>query len=666
MVVAIRSVLWIGSAKGLADSALPQAPNVDVVWERDAAAARALPLAQFDAIVIEARDRDRAQTERARLGAAASRAAIVGCHPGEIAPERVIEEAGPTPFVAHSAGMRRVLELTTRAAASRATVLVTGETGTGKERVARAIHDRSERRQRAFVAVNCAALPDTLLESELLGHVRGAFSGAERDRKGLIEEADRGTLFLDEIAETSAAFQAKLLRVLQEHTLRPVGSNRERPVDLRVVAATHRDLRARVGEGRFREDLYYRIAVFPIPIPPLRERREDLAPLVDTLLARHREPAIPGPDLGEGVLPLLASHRWPGNVRELENELQRALALAGPGQALEPAHFSEALRNGGEADAGHPGVAPLPDEPLRETVARLEARLIRQALAANGGRRAQTARQLGLTREGLYKKMQVSRMSLGSWQAPSTGERRRPSRGAAVAPAIARASLRALARRSRSQAPPQPQQGRQHQHQLEPDATCDELDDLHLAAHVGLVVRVVDGADVPADEGADSARVLDRDRVVGDDHDARVALVDPPSLLREREALEPLDHGREVVVAEVGRGRGEGDCLLRGIVLIEPIRGIDGRRRVAEDLRRRRVYDLYRRRVLVGLGEEVEDAQHPGVALADAMAATPRDDGVWAREVAPVPARWDGARKNPVRSSSTRPSTGVPQPAQTR
>ena len=426
----LRSVLWIGSAKGLADSALPQAPHYDVVWERNAERARALPLAQFDAIVIEARDPDAAERERTRLGEAARGVALVVCRAGEIQPTRVLEELErsatarrpraprppasdgpgcPAPFIAHSDGMRRVAALAERAARSRASVLIHGETGTGKELVARAIHERSARRRRAFVAVNCAAFPDGLLESELLGHVRGAFSGAERDRRGLVEEADGGTLFLDEVAETSPGFQAKLLRVLQERSVRPLGSNRERAVDLRVVAATHRDLGRERSEGRFREDLYYRIAVLPIRIPPLRERREDIAPLVQALLVRHAGSGAPARTLGAGVTALFAAHRWPGNVRELENELQHALALADPDEPLEVCHFSPGLGRAAEPLPASP-LTPLPDEPLRDTVARLEALLIRRALAANGGRRAQTARQLGLTREGLYKKMQRLRI----------------------------------------------------------------------------------------------------------------------------------------------------------------------------------------------------------------------------------------------------------------
>jgi transcriptional regulator with PAS, ATPase and Fis domain len=420
--VTIRSVLWIGSAKGLTDSALHEAPHYDVVWERDAENARALPLSRFDAIVIEARDTASAESERKQLGSAARRAKVVLCRSGEIRPERVLEEldgldarrddssqrSAPEtapPFIASSRAMRHVLELASRAATSRATVLVTGETGTGKELVARAIHECSARSRHAFVAVNCAAFPDTLLESELLGHVRGAFSGAERDRKGLIEEANQGTLFLDEVAETSPSFQAKLLRVLQERRVRPVGANREREVDVRVVAATHRDLRRAVREGRFREDLYYRVAVLGIHIPPLRERREDVLPLADHLLERHQNSeGKPGCRLGNEIRPLLESHHWPGNVRELENEIQRALALAEPGDILERVNFSEGLGRELESLTASP-LTPLPDEPLRDTLARVEALLIRRALQANGDSRSGTARKLGLTREGLYKKM---------------------------------------------------------------------------------------------------------------------------------------------------------------------------------------------------------------------------------------------------------------------
>jgi Nif-specific regulatory protein len=226
------------------------------------------------------------------------------------------------------------------------------------------------------VAVNCAAFPDTLLESELFGHVRGAFTGADRDKRGLFEAATGGTLFLDEVSETSGPFQAKLLRVLQEREVRPVGGTRTRAVNARVVAASNRDLRHEAQRGTFREDLFYRLAVFPIQLPPLRKRPRDVIPLAEHFLAIHglRE-GKPGACLSPEAKRLLQAYRWPGNVRELENETQRALASLQPGDTL------------------------------RETVGRVEAWIIRRALERNGGRRAETARRLGITREGLYKKM---------------------------------------------------------------------------------------------------------------------------------------------------------------------------------------------------------------------------------------------------------------------
>jgi DNA-binding NtrC family response regulator len=307
------------------------------------------------------------------------------------------------PFIAESAGMRAVAALAGRAAGSRVTVLLLGETGTGKEVVARAIHAASTRADRPLIAINCAALPDSLLESELFGHTRGAFTGAERDRRGAFEEAHTGTLFLDEVGETSGAFQAKLLRVLQDRAVRPLGGTRSREVDVRVIAATHRDLRCEVARGRFREDLFFRLHVFPIRLPALRDRPEDVVALAEHFLAVHgaAEGRI-GCTLTAGSRRRLLAHRWPGNVRELENAILRALALA-PGPAIGEEHFEllaeekpppelEALQGTG-------------DEHLSDTLARVEAWLIRAALDRNAGHRTETARRLGLTREGLYKKM---------------------------------------------------------------------------------------------------------------------------------------------------------------------------------------------------------------------------------------------------------------------
>jgi len=306
-------------------------------------------------------------------------------------------------FIAQSPAMREVLRLATHAMGSRATVLIFGETGTGKEVLARAIHSGSPRARKRFVAINCAAFPETLLESELFGHVKGAFTGAERDKRGLFEVAHDGTLFLDEVGEMAPSIQAKLLRVLQERELRPVGSAQARSIDVRVIAASNRQLPQEVARGCFRADLYYRLAVFPLELPPLRKRPEDILSLVEHFLRVHgaRE-AKPDCRLSETAAELLLHHGWPGNVRELENEVQRALALAQPGETLDRRHFSSQLGSGLETVQA----VTIPGETLRETLARVEAGLIRRALAAHAGQRTLTARTLGITREGLWKKMQ--------------------------------------------------------------------------------------------------------------------------------------------------------------------------------------------------------------------------------------------------------------------
>jgi Nif-specific regulatory protein len=281
-------------------------------------------------------------------------------------------------------------------------VLVSGETGSGKEVVARATHELGPRRQGPFLAVNCAAFPDSLLDSELFGHTRGSFTGADRDRPGLFEEANGGTLFLDEIGETSGPLQAKLLRVLQEREVRRVGSSRSRKVNVRVVAASNRDLRSEAARGFFRQDLYYRLAVFPIAVPPLRERRGDIGPLAEHFLALHGErERKPGCQLARAARHLLLAHDWPGNVRELENEMQRALALAEAGEDIGPTLLSDHIAGSAEPLE----TATRPDESLHQSLARVEALLIRRALERNGDSRTVTARELGITREGLHKKM---------------------------------------------------------------------------------------------------------------------------------------------------------------------------------------------------------------------------------------------------------------------
>jgi transcriptional regulator with PAS, ATPase and Fis domain len=301
--------------------------------------------------------------------------------------------------IAKSPAMRHCLELVARAQGSDATVLLQGETGTGKEVLARAIHEGSARSAGPFVAINCAAFPETLLESELFGHERGAFTGAARAKRGHFEQANDGSLFLDEIGETTLAFQVKLLRVLQEGVVRPLGATRECKVNARIVAATNRDLQHEVEVGRFRRDLYYRLNVFPISLPPLRARLEDVVPLAEHFLRARRTPtgpAVIAPDAAR----LLETYGWPGNVRELENEIARVLASANGEHEITASALSPRIQGTGPALPPDPG-----GETLRETLGRFEAWVLRRALEKNGQRRNATARALGITRECLYKKL---------------------------------------------------------------------------------------------------------------------------------------------------------------------------------------------------------------------------------------------------------------------
>ena len=443
----LRTILWIGPGRRFAGDLVADAPTLDVVWENDVTGALRLSFAALDAIVVDSDGEVAAQRAlqhlsqasspppllfridgldadaAARLRAAgaadvfprspaggepqtsadlAQRIEAAIARPGGEARRRTAAPLSPA-IVGNAPAIREVFALVARAARSRATVLLTGETGTGKELIARAIHDAGTRRAGPFVAMNCAAFPETLLESELFGHKKGAFTGADRDKPGLIESAERGTLFLDEVTETSGPFQAKLLRVLQEREVRALGGARPRRIDVRVVAASNRDPWADVRGEKFREDLYYRLAVFPIHVPPLRDRSGDVAALARHFLALHgRREGVPGVTLSEDAVQLLDAYRWPGNVRELENEIQRALALASAGEALGAGHFSKRLV---EAREPIPSGEPLTGDSLRAALQRYEARLIRHALAQHSGRRAATARTLGITREGLYKKM---------------------------------------------------------------------------------------------------------------------------------------------------------------------------------------------------------------------------------------------------------------------
>ena len=312
-------------------------------------------------------------------------------------------------IVGRSARMREVFRLLRLGAASEETVLVLGETGTGKELVARAIHHHSPRKDGPLITVNCSALSEALLESELFGHARGAFTGAIADKAGRFESADGGTMFLDEVGDLSPLVQVKLLRVLQERTLERVGENRTRRVDVRVIAATHRDLHALVREGRFREDLYYRLKVFTIHLPPLRERREDIAPLIEYFIAKFRErTGKPIAAIASEAMRLVMDHAWPGNVRELENTVAHAFVTCS-GTVIEVRDLPVELRQG---IAGLPG-GGIPvlqaDHPARKrhNRVRLSREQLLDVLDACAWNKAEAARRLGIDRTSLWRHMRT-------------------------------------------------------------------------------------------------------------------------------------------------------------------------------------------------------------------------------------------------------------------
>ncbi|MCU1721518.1 sigma-54-dependent transcriptional regulator [Pseudomonas sp. 5P_5.1_Bac1] len=297
-------------------------------------------------------------------------------------------------------------ELAARVARFDLSVLLLGESGTGKELLARAIHYASPRAGNAFIVENCAALPDSLLESELFGHKRGAFTGAHQDHVGLIQRAHGGTLFLDEIGDTSPAFQVKLLRVLQEGELRPVGATTAVRVDVRIIAATHRDLEADVQAGRFRSDLYYRLAGVSLALPPLRERSGDLIPIASKLLVdASKELDLPGLHFAADALGSLLGYPWPGNIRELRNEVYRAAALSDSAEVSARAFSWKVLQ--GQAGAALPGLAAdgRPAGTLQEQLDAIEATLLKEALLRHRWNKTHTARELGLSRVGLRQKL---------------------------------------------------------------------------------------------------------------------------------------------------------------------------------------------------------------------------------------------------------------------
>jgi DNA-binding NtrC family response regulator len=303
-------------------------------------------------------------------------------------------------IIGRSVGMQEIFSLIRRVSASPANVLITGESGTGKELVARAIHAHSPRKGRPFVAVNCAAIPDNLLESELFGYKRGAFTDARSDRAGLLVEADGGTLFLDEVAELPLGLQPKLLRVLQDREVRPLGANRPERVDVRLIAATNRDIEARLKAGEMREDLYYRLNVIQLQLPPLRARNEDLLPLADHFLARAAERSgKPLKGFSEAAKKVLIGYHWPGNVRELENVVERAVALC-EREIVGPEDLPPSMRERRNQDR----LAAALAQGL--TLEELEREYIERVLDAEGGNKTRAAQRLGLDRTTLYRKLE--------------------------------------------------------------------------------------------------------------------------------------------------------------------------------------------------------------------------------------------------------------------
>jgi Nif-specific regulatory protein len=323
-----------------------------------------------------------------------------------LAQENAALKALPRPILGNSDTLKDTLRQMERVARTQTSVLLTGETGTGKELAARFVHAYSTRAVKVFSALNCGALPENLLESELFGHKKGAFTGAVRDHAGVFESSDGGTVFLDEIGEITPAVQVRLLRVLQEREVQPVGATRPQKVDVRIVAATNRDLKAEVQAGRFREDLYYRLAVFPIRLPPLRERRGDVELLAEQFrqaaTARHGK-RVPG--FTTEALSTLARYPWPGNVRQLEHEIERAVILAQDAEPIGMADLSSAVTGGTPLPTTQLAEAELPVGALHEVMEQLERRVVARCLADHGHNRTRAAQTLGISRQALQAKL---------------------------------------------------------------------------------------------------------------------------------------------------------------------------------------------------------------------------------------------------------------------
>lgn len=337
--------------------------------------------------------------EPASLGVALDRAMEARALRGEVEALRgaLATEHAVRDVIGKSAALHDIMSLVRRVADSPATVLITGPSGSGKERIARALHDASKRKDKSFVAVNSAAIPEALLESELFGYTKGAFTDARQDKKGLFSEAHGGTLFLDEIGDLPLVLQAKILRVLEERQVRPLGSTRTMPIDVRVVAATHHDLRKAVAEGRFREDLFYRLAVIEVAIPPLRDRPEDILPLAEHFLKRAAERArLRTRGFSGAAARLLMAHQWPGNVRELENAVERAVALSND-EWISPDDLPAAVQKP-KAPELFAGAAER-----MMTLEDVERAYVEHVLERCGGNKVRAAAALGISRRTIQR-----------------------------------------------------------------------------------------------------------------------------------------------------------------------------------------------------------------------------------------------------------------------
>ena len=391
----VRKVRDLTSADGKAlDEALPSVPRMS--------AAELEHLSDLVELAAqEVTEAYRAEQRRGRAGATRGGASGGGREPGQRFRE----------LVGGSAAMKEVYQLLEKIVRSQSTVLIHGESGTGKELIARAIHFNGPRAKKAFVVQNCSAFNDNLLESALFGHMRGAFTGAVKDQKGLFEVADGGTFFLDEVGDMSPALQVKLLRVLQEGTLTPVGATKPVKVDVRIIAASHKDLGKMVERGEFREDLYYRINVLKVLVPPLRDRLEDLPMLVEHFLHKHHHGSSETPPrLSEEAMAQLASYRWPGNIRELENEIERLMVLGADERQLSVGLLSQRIRDAADSH-GQSGSTPVRPGwrfdrmgTLREVVESVEAEVIAQGLIRTHWNKSQLAKELGISRSNLIQK----------------------------------------------------------------------------------------------------------------------------------------------------------------------------------------------------------------------------------------------------------------------